>query len=148
LVSYVKSSGAKGLHVCVPLNTDTTYAGSKRYARAIAATLSRQREDVVDTMTKSLRAGKVFVDWSQNDPGKSTVAPYSLRALRVPTVAAPLTWEEVAMAAERDDPRPLVHGINTVFDRVNTLGDLFAPVLTERQRLPAHPGRTSRGSAR
>lgn len=57
-------------------------------------------------MTRTLRAGKVFVDWSQNDPGTSTVAPYSLRGLRAPRVATPLKWDEVTAAAARSGPVP------------------------------------------
>ncbi len=92
---------------------------------------------VTDRMTRGLRAGKVFVDWSQNDPGKSTVAAYSVRGLRVPTVAAPLTWNEVESAVVGGDPGALVHGIQGALERIAAHGDLFGPVLEAAQRLPA-----------
>jgi bifunctional non-homologous end joining protein LigD len=83
---------------------------------------------------KRLRAGRVLVDWGQNDRHKSTVAPYSLRAkLARPTVSAPLTWEELADAGER----ALLPSPEEVLERVQALGDLFAPVLSREQRLPA-----------
>ena len=137
LASWPKSSGAKGVHVYAPLNTDVTYAATKAYAKAVATTLTRQTPHlVVDRMTRALRPGKVLVDWSQNDMGKSTVAPYSLRALRAPTVSLPVTWDEVAAVAETGDVAPLAYGPEDALARVERHGDLFAPVLTTRQQLP------------
>lgn len=97
LPSTVKTSGGFGLHVVVPLRGVDTYTETKAFARALAALLRRELPElVVDVMTRSLRAGKVFIDWGQNDPGKSTVAPYSLRAVfDVPTVAMPVSWTDV-----------------------------------------------------
>ena len=137
LRSWPKTSGAKGLHVHVPLDESATYRETKGFARAVAATLARDRPDrVVDRMARALRPGKVFVDWSQNDPGKSTVAPYSLRGLRVPTVATPLTWDEVAAAATGREVRP-ASGPEEVRRRLERYGDLLAPALTVGQRLPS-----------
>jgi bifunctional non-homologous end joining protein LigD len=137
LAAWPKSSGAKGVHVYVPLNTDVTYAATKAYAKVVAAALARETPDlVVDRMTRSLRPGKVLVDWSQNDRGKSTVAPYSPRALRAPTVSLPVTWDEVAAVAAGGDVALLVHGPEAALARVAEHGDLFAPVLTTRQSLP------------
>jgi bifunctional non-homologous end joining protein LigD len=89
-------------------------------------------------MSKAKRPGKVFVDWSQNDAGKSTVAPYSLRGLEVPTVAAPVTWDEVEQAVARSDPSVVTILPDAIVRRIET-GDLFAPVATEKQSLPAPP---------
>jgi bifunctional non-homologous end joining protein LigD len=84
-------------------------------------------------MKKSERAGRVFIDWSQNDRHKTTVGPYSLRALECPTVSTPLTWEEVEQReiTTRDLDAP------AVLQRLSEIGDPFAPVLEQEQSLPA-----------
>lgn len=84
-------------------------------------------------MTKTLRAGKVFVDWSQNSRHKTTIAVYSLRALARPTVSTPVSWDEVAAGA---DGEPLSFEAADVLARVAELGDLFAPTATLEQQLP------------
>jgi bifunctional non-homologous end joining protein LigD len=137
LASYPKTSGAKGMQVYVPLHTPHTYADTKAFARAIASILAERHEAlVVDTMAKAKRAGKVFVDWSQNDRNKSTIAPYSLRSTTTPAVSAPLRWDEIEAAANTRDPAMLVIGVDEVFARLERDGDLFEPVLTQHQRLP------------
>ena len=88
-------------------------------------------------MRKDRRGGKVFVDWSQNDEHKTTVAAYSLRARERPTVSTPLLWEEVEAVAESGDPDELVFTSADVLERVAEHGDLFAPVETLEQELPA-----------
>jgi bifunctional non-homologous end joining protein LigD len=87
-------------------------------------------------MKKSLRVNKVFVDWSQNDDHKTTVNVYSLRAKDQPTVSTPVTWEEVENCLKKDDPELLVFTSDKVLQRVEKLGDLFAPVLKLKQKLP------------
>jgi bifunctional non-homologous end joining protein LigD len=87
-------------------------------------------------MTKSLRPGKVLVDWSQNDDAKTTVNVYSLRAREQPTVSTPVTWDEVRAAAASGDPDDLVFTAGDVLRRVDEQGDLFAPVVSLAQRLP------------
>lgn len=100
LAGRPKVSGGKGVHVHAPLPAPAAYAETKAFARGAARTLARQTPDaVVDAMPRQRRAGRVFVDWSQNDPGKSTVAPYSLRGGPVPRVAAPVSWAEIEDAA-------------------------------------------------
>ena len=137
LASYPKSSGGKGLHVYVPVE-DEGYEQTKAFARGLARALTSARPDlVVATMTKRLRTGRVLVDWSQNDPGKSTVAAYSPRAGLVPTVSTPLTWREVEQAVRRRDPSALVASFDGIRARLADHGDLFAPVLRGGQRLPA-----------
>src|SRR5207245_2723411 len=95
LACYAKTSGSKGLQVYVPLNTPgVSYEDTKPFARAVAELLERERpERIVSNMKKSLRTGKVLVDWSQNDPHKTTVCVYSLRAKERPTASTPVTWE-------------------------------------------------------
>ena len=137
LESWAKTSGAKGMHVYVPLNSPTSYDDTKTFARAVAALLTRAYpDDVVDVMALARREGKVFVDWGQNDAGKSTVAPYSLRAETLPLASVPVRWEEVeAGAAGYLDPLRCLPG--DVLDRVDRFGDLFEPVLRLRQSLPS-----------
>jgi bifunctional non-homologous end joining protein LigD len=88
-------------------------------------------------MQKALRKGKVLIDWSQNDEHKTTVNVYSLRAKGQPTVSTPVTWQEVEATVKGRDARRLVFDSDTVLQRVGKQGDLFAPVLTLKQRLPS-----------
>ncbi len=88
-------------------------------------------------MKKSLRKGKVLVDWSQNSRHKTTVAVYSLRARPHPTVSTPVTWDEVEAAA---DGEPLAFETADVLERVAEVGDLFAETLTLEQSLPEASG--------
>jgi bifunctional non-homologous end joining protein LigD len=137
LRSFAKTSGGKGLQVYVPLHTSVTYERTKPFAHSIASGLERKMpREITSRMTKSLRPGKVFVDWSQNDRHKTTVCVYSLRAQPRPTVSTPVTWDEVEEVARRRDPRLLVFAPEDVQHRVEEHGDLFAPVEKIRQRLP------------
>ena len=88
-------------------------------------------------MTKRLRAGRVLVDWSQNDAHKTTVTVYSMRALAAPSVSTPVSWEEVRVCRKAGDPELLRHGPQEVLARIEERGDLFSPVLSTRQRLPS-----------
>jgi bifunctional non-homologous end joining protein LigD len=135
--SYPKTSGSKGLQVYVPLNVETSYDQTKPFSRAVAELLEKQHPDhVVSRMTKSLRPGKVLVDWSQNDEHKTTVCVYSLRAKERPTVSTPVAWVEVEECLKREDARVLTFDSDQVLARAEEHGDLFAPVLTEQQELP------------
>jgi bifunctional non-homologous end joining protein LigD len=137
LESYAKTSGSMGLHVYVPLNTPVTFAETKAAARALAERLARAEPDrVIAHQRRALRVGKVLVDWLQNDPWRSTVAPYSLRALPWPTVSAPVSWAELEEAVADRRVEVLVLEPSEALDRLERLGDLFAPVLELRQRLP------------
>ena len=132
LRSWPKSSGGKGIHVHVPL-TGATWDATKGFARRLARDLATRHPDlVVERMTRALRVGKVLVDWSQNDPGKSTVAPWSARGWSLPTVAAPLTWDDV----ETRDPRALLTLLEQVPARLETHGHLLDELLDVEQRLP------------
>jgi bifunctional non-homologous end joining protein LigD len=132
-----KTSGSKGMQVYVPLNTPVTYDQTKPFAHGLARVLEKQHQKlVVSGMAKALRKGKVFIDWSQNDRHKTTVGVYSLRARERPTVSAPLHWEEVEGVAGGGDPDSLVFEAPEMLDRLEEVGDLFEPVLSERQELP------------
>ena len=138
LESFAKTSGSKGLQIFVPLNTTTTYAKTKAFALALAKRLEREHPDVVvSDMKKSLRKGKVLIDWSQNDDHKTTVSVYSLRARERPTVSTPVAWDEVAACWKRQNPDHLTFDSEAALRRVKKHGDLFAPVLTLKQRLPS-----------
>jgi bifunctional non-homologous end joining protein LigD len=136
LESFPKTSGKKGLHVYVPLNTPVTYDDTKAFAHAIALLMEkRHRELVTSNMRKDLRAGKVFLDWSQNDDHKTTVCVYSLRAADRPTVSTPVEWGECEEALKRQDASRLKWDAKAVLKRIETKGDLFEPVLKLRQKL-------------
>jgi len=136
--SFAKTSGSKGLQVYVPLNSDAvTYEHTKPFAKTVAEMLEQaEPERVVSRMTKARRAGKVLIDWSQNDSRKTTVCVYSLRAGGRPTVSTPVEWQEVSAALDRGDPSLLSFQAAQVLARVATRGDLFAPVLSLFQELP------------
>jgi len=137
LKSFPKTSGSKGLQVFVPLNTAVTYEKTKAFAHAIASALEKQfPQAIVSNMQKALRKGKVFVDWSQNDDHKTTVCVYSMRAKERPLASTPLTWEEVDTAWKKKDANRLMFEPDDVLKRVEKNGDLFAPVLELKQKLP------------
>jgi bifunctional non-homologous end joining protein LigD len=138
LECFAKTSGSKGMQVYLPLNTAASYAQTKLFARRIAELLEqRMPELVVSRMTKKLRPGKVLVDWSQNDTHKTTVSVYSVRARERPTVSTPLHWDEVSAARESGEAQRLVFDTAEVLDRLERQGDLFAPVASLQQTLPA-----------
>jgi len=138
LAGFPKTSGSKGMQIYVPLNTPATYEETKPFALALAQLLERRHPKlVVSDMKKSLRSGKVFVDWSQNDEHKTTVSAYSLRARERPTVSTPLRWEEVEAVVRSGEPEELAFTSDAVLARVAEHGDLFAPVEELEQELPA-----------
>ena len=137
LESLPKTSGSKGMQVYVPINTPVTYDDTKGFAHAMARLLEKQHpKEVVSVMTKDLRKGKVFIDWSQNDEHKTTVSVYSLRAREEPTASTPVRWDEVEAALQADDADALRFEAPDVIKRVEADGDLFAPVQTLKQKLP------------
>ncbi|MGH3953981.1 MAG: ATP-dependent DNA ligase [Mycobacterium sp.] len=121
LATFPLTSGSKGLHLYVPLAQPVSSSGAVTVAKKVAVQLEQSMPDLVTaTMTRELRAGKVFVDWSQNSGSKTTVAPYSLRGREAPTVAAPRTWEEL------DDPELRQLRFDEVLERAERDGDLLA----------------------
>jgi len=120
LRTYPLTSGSKGMHLYVPLSNPVSSHGASVLAKRVAQQLETTMPKLVTaTMTKSLRAGKVFLDWSQNSASKTTIAPYSLRGREQPTVAAPVTWDEVDETSVRH------MGFDEVLGRVERLGDLL-----------------------
>jgi bifunctional non-homologous end joining protein LigD len=136
LQSLAKTSGSKGLQIYVPLNTPATFELTKEFARKMAETLEKQLPHlVVSKMSRSLRTGKVFVDWSQNDAHKTTVCVYSLRAKEQPTVSTPVTWREVELALKSSDAKKLSFLSDEAIKRGEKFGDLFEPVLKLKQKI-------------
>lgn len=141
LQSFPKTSGGKGLHLYIPLNTPVTFEQTKPFAQAVAMLLEKDDpRRVISSMSRAAREGKVFIDWSQNDEHKTTACAYTLRARPRPTVSTPLTWEEVETADRRRSAGKLVFQTRDVLARVEKHGDLFEPVRTTRQRLPKLSG--------
>ncbi len=137
LKSFAKTSGSKGLQVYVPLNTPVTFDQTKDLSRALGQLLEREHVDLVTSnMSKSVRKGKVFVDWSQNDEHKTTICVYSLRAKEEPTVSTPVSWGEVANCLKKKKVDLLKFRSDKVLARVEKLSDLFAPVEKLKQKLP------------
>jgi DNA ligase D-like protein (predicted polymerase)/DNA ligase D-like protein (predicted 3'-phosphoesterase) len=133
LTGYPKTSGSKGLQVYVPVKVSAPERTSE-YAKALAERLAKEHPDlVVAVMAKARRTGKVFVDWDQNRPAKTTVAPYSLRARDLPTVSTPVTWREIAQCREVSD---LVFVADEVAERVEEHGDPLAEMADHAAHLP------------
>jgi len=131
LTAFPKTSGSLGLHLHVPLGPPHDGEQVKGFARAVATALAQAHPHaVISEVDKSRRAGKIFLDWLQNDPTRQTVAPYSLRGLSYPTVATPVRWDEV----EAGDGLTFLG--EDVLARLEQDGDLFADVLTLEQELP------------
>ncbi|APD83959.1 ATP-dependent DNA ligase [Mycobacterium intracellulare subsp. chimaera] len=121
LSTFPLTSGSKGLHLYAPLDEPVSSKGATVLAKRVAQQLEKTMPKLVtSTMTKSLRAGKIFLDWSQNNGSKTTIAPYSLRGREHPTVAAPRTWDEL------DDPSLRQLRYDEVLSRVARDGDLLA----------------------
>jgi bifunctional non-homologous end joining protein LigD len=136
LVSVVKTSGGKGLHVATPVQ-GATADETKQLARALGELLAkRDPKRVTINMSREVRRGRVFVDWSQNDRHKTTICAYSLRAQPRPLVSAPLHWDEVSDTLDGKDAGALTFDTADVLARVETHGDLYAPNLAVRQALP------------
>ncbi|HLQ24656.1 MAG TPA: non-homologous end-joining DNA ligase [Acidiferrobacterales bacterium] len=135
LKSFAKTSGSKGLQVYVPLNTPISYNETKPFAHGLAGLLEAAHPRyIVSNMRKNLRKGKIFIDWSQNDAHKTTVCVYSLRARARPMVSTPVNWDEIETSWRKQEP--LEFDYQQVLRRAEMFGDLFAPVLKIKQRLP------------
>ena len=121
LDAYPVTSGSKGIHVYVPLDRELSPGGASTVAKQLAVGLEKVHPKLVTaTMAKAARPGKIFLDWSQNNPSKTTIAPYSLRGREYPTVAAPRTWDEIA------DRKALRHlRFDEVLERFQDSGDLL-----------------------
>jgi bifunctional non-homologous end joining protein LigD len=137
LPAYPKTSGSKGLQLYAPIEASRPWRDVHGYAKRLAQTLEREHPDlVVSSMAKKERAGKVLLDWSQNNPAKTTVAPYSLRAKDRPTVSTPLSWREVTGAERSGNPDSLVFTAPDVLGRLKRYGDRFSAALDGDRPVP------------
>jgi len=133
LRGYPRTSGGKGMQLYLPVTVSRPERTSE-FAKALAEDLARETPgNVTAVMAKARRRGKVFVDWSQNNPHKTTIASYSLRGRARPTVATPLSWDEVRACRRPED---LVFTAADLPARIAEHGDLLAGLLGEPQRLP------------
>lgn len=155
LDAFPKVSGSKGLQLYVPLNTAVSYDSVTPFAKAIADLLHREHPDlIVSDMSKALRVNRVFIDWSQNHEKKTTVGPYSVRGKREePFVSMPMSWEELKRAEKSGKTDRLFFTPGETLKRVAKQGDLFAPILELKQKLPrdfaaAAPKRTPKSTPR
>ena len=132
MTGHPKTSGSKGMQLYVRMRGRPTWDSVKDLAHSIAQRLEKEHPgEVVSRMAKDLRPGKVFIDWSQNVPSKTTVAPYSLRARPTQTVSTPIAWDEVRSCADGGSPAMLSFLAGEVLQRVEAHGDLFAGLLKE-----------------
>jgi bifunctional non-homologous end joining protein LigD len=138
LESFPKVSGSKGVQIYVPLNGRATYDTTQPFAKAVAELLERREpKRVVSNMSKALRKNRVLIDWSQNARAKTTVCVYSMRGKReTPFISTPVTWQELQRATKKGDSSGLFFSPDEALKRMQKLGDLFAPVLKLKQKLP------------
>lgn len=126
----IKTSGSKGLHLCMPVaDASFTYDQTRPFAHALAQALEQRFPAlVVSVQKKEARGGKVLVDWNQNGFTNTTVAAYSLRATPTPKVSTPITWEELDDALTAQDATRLSFGPADVIARLTAVGDLWSDV--------------------
>ena len=131
LTSWPVTSGSKGLQVYAAVSGRQAAEHLRAYARSIALELERAEPTLVlSRMDRSIRAGRVLLDWSQNHPRKTTIAPYSLRGRARPTAAAPHTWDELAAGQARQRLG------GEVLERIGRFGDLLSPLFRPGPRVP------------
>ncbi|OPY78198.1 MAG: putative DNA ligase-like protein [Syntrophorhabdus sp. PtaU1.Bin153] len=138
LTTYVKTSGMKGLHVYVPLNSEeTTFEETRKFSKAVAEVLQRNYPGLVTArMAKEYRKKKVFINWSQNDSSKTMVCVYSLRAREMPMVSFPLSWEALENLTASGEGGNIHVTHTEALARAEKEGDLFQGMITVKQELP------------
>lgn len=131
LRSFAKTSGKTGLHVFVPVERRYTYSETHAFAKTVATWLVRRHPKQLTAAWKVQdRIGKVFLDYNQNVRGKTLASVYSLRPVPPATVSVPVTWDELRRGFD-----PLLWTIQTVFDRIDQVGDLWLRILESPQRI-------------
>jgi bifunctional non-homologous end joining protein LigD len=136
VAAFPKTSGKKGMQLCCPVSGTQSADDVSAYAKRIAEELERQVPgSITSKMRRALRPGKIFIDWSQNNAAKTTVAPYSLRAQQEPTASTPLTWEEVEAFATGEEPARQF-GAGEILARIDEYGDLLSELLVPGPVLP------------
>lgn len=137
LSCFPKVSGSKGLQLYVPLNTAVTFEQTGNFAKRLAIGLSAAQPKLITAkMAKNLRRGKIFIDWSQNSDFKTTVCVYSMRAKKdTPFISMPVSWNELERALKSRKAESLYFTPEQALKRLSKVGDLFEPLLTEKQKL-------------
>jgi len=131
LPSVPKTSGKRGIHVFVPLQSGYSHEDAAEFACSIAAAVSREVPYMTVERSLDQRKGRLYLDCLQNGYGKTVVAPYSLRAIDGAPVSAPLKWSEITKKLD-----PMKFNLRTMPDRIAKVGDLFADVFKNRVKLP------------
>ena len=130
LRSYIKTSGSEGLHVYLPVENKYSYEEIRNFARTVAEIICTMQPDIATVeRTVKKRGAKVYVDYMQNVKGKTLCSAYSVRPRPGAAVSAPLHWDEV------NSIKPSDFTIKTILPRLQKVGELFAPVLSDRQSL-------------
>jgi bifunctional non-homologous end joining protein LigD len=130
LASFPKTSGGKGFHVLVPLDRRSTFEDSRSFAEIVAGAIARAHPKLATTEWSKARRRGVLIDANQNGEGKTIASAYSVRPKPGAPVSTPLSWDEVD-----DKLNPSIYTMPVVLERVGTLGDLHAGLLTTRQSL-------------
>ncbi|MGH8947061.1 MAG: non-homologous end-joining DNA ligase, partial [Acidimicrobiia bacterium] len=132
LIGYPKLSGARGLHVYVPLEPVHSFERVRRFVGEVGRYLAAASpDDITMEWDKPKRKGKVFIDHNRNASGQTVASVYSVRPLPGAPISVPITWEEVGSIANGDVT------IANLWDRLQRYGDLFAPVVAGGQTLDA-----------
>jgi bifunctional non-homologous end joining protein LigD len=130
LRSYVKTSGADGIHVLVPITRRSTFGETYEFAELLSRSLEERHDGLVTTEWLKKKRRGVLVDHRQNGHGKTIASAYSVRPKPGAPVSTPLRWEELT-----DDVRPRDFGMREALERVERHGDLYEPVLRGGQAL-------------
>ncbi|HXU02304.1 MAG TPA: non-homologous end-joining DNA ligase [Polyangia bacterium] len=129
LPSFVKTSGSKGFHIVVPLDAETDFETSRRFAHGAGAVLvKRQPQLLTQEFIKADRAGRILMDTGRNGPGATFAAVYAVRAKPGAPVSAPCTWDEI----EREAVGPRTFTLRTISDRITEVGDLWKDLESKR----------------
>jgi bifunctional non-homologous end joining protein LigD len=132
LRTYLRTSGGKGVHVCVPLQRRNTWDELKQFAKSVADAMAREQPDrYLATMSKAKRRGKVYVDYLRNQRGATAIASYSTRARNGAPVATPIAWDELSLKT-----RPDMYNVSNLSKRLDKLSsDPWDGFFSQRQSL-------------
>lgn len=129
---YVMTTGSKGLHVIVPIKQNHRFDKVRNYIKTIVNKLADKYSDTLTTEPRiNKRKGKVFLDYLRNGYGQTSVAPYSIRALKRAPVATPLDWNEL----KKPDIGPRSYNITNIFRRLSKKGDPFKGMMRHAKEL-------------
>lgn len=132
LISFLKTSGKSGLHIYIPIRSFYSFSQIKGFLKNIAEMVIKLNPELATIeWRKNQRRGKVYIDYRQNERGKTLPAPYSLRPTEKATVSTPLSWDELS-----NDIKPTDFNLSTIKKRVETIGEIWQELLSSKQTLP------------